>query len=419
MLYIILNPLFFWEENMILNFVVENFMSIKEAQQISFQVTKKDKLNDSVRAYNSQFCNTIMAVLGNNASGKTNALKALSFLLWFVKHSYHYNDSLTSMVVPHALSRDKVSKFELEFEKNGVEYVYKLHLTNEYVEYESLGTKLSPRSTCLYEIQRQGDGLHLTKWNTKMGKLNASDKDRFLKMPRPCAFFSFLLGTGYIDASFPQLKPLYSYDTNVGPIGEGTEDHFQIVLRESASLKNDEKQRNKIERFLSECDLGFFGFSFQKGVIEKSPNEKQEIDILSIKHIADKRAFILSLIQESNGTQKLIRLLDRVFKILDRGGILVFDEIEDALHPVFVCKIINMFKSMEVNPNNAQLLFTTHSPLLLEECTKTQIYLVEKNQQLVSELFRLDEVEGVRNCDNFCAKYLAGTYGGVPKGRWL
>ena len=111
--------------------------------------------------------------------------------------------------------------------------------------------------------------------------------------------------------------------------------------------------------------------------------------------------------------------MDRVFKILDRGGILVFDEIEDALHPVFVCKIINMFKSMEVNPNNAQLLFTTHSPLLLEECTKTQIYLVEKNQQLVSELFRLDEVEGVRNCDNFCAKYLAGTYGGVPKGRWL
>ena len=78
-----------------------------------------------------------------------------------------------------------------------------------------------------------------------------------------------------------------------------------------------------------------------------------------------------------------------------------------------VREIINLFSDKTLNKKNAQILFSTHIPLLLDDRNKTQIYLVEKNEDLATELYRLDEVEGVRNDDNFCNKYLMGAYGAV------
>jgi hypothetical protein len=40
--------------------------------------------------------------------------------------------------------------------------------------------------------------------------------------------------------------------------------------------------------------------------------------------------------------------------------------------------------------------------------------LVEKDADCLSQAYRMDSIEGIRNDDNFYAKYLAGTYGAVP-----
>ena len=40
--------------------------------------------------------------------------------------------------------------------------------------------------------------------------------------------------------------------------------------------------------------------------------------------------------------------------------------------------------------------------------------LVEKNKECKSEVYRLDELKGVRRDDNIYAKYMAGAYGAVP-----
>jgi glycerol kinase len=67
------------------------------------------------------------------------------------------------------------------------------------------------------------------------------------------------------------------------------------------------------------------------------------------------------------------------------------------------------------NPNNAQLLFTTHNPWFLQDLTKTQIFITEKNNNAETEVTRLDEIAGVRNDENYFTKYLAGEYDGRPK----
>jgi glycerol kinase len=67
------------------------------------------------------------------------------------------------------------------------------------------------------------------------------------------------------------------------------------------------------------------------------------------------------------------------------------------------------------NPNNAQLLFTTHNPWFLQDLTKTQIFITEKNNEAETEITRLDEIAGVRNDENYFMKYIAGEYDGRPK----
>lgn len=404
---------------MIIDFTVENFLSIKQAQSIYFNVTKKDFLNDSARELlNNLKCNTITSLIGNNASGKTNMLRALAFLLWSAKYSYENKNGITVDIAPHKLSSSLISSFTMHFEKQGKEYEYILKLSPKQLEYEFLGVKKTRGYSYLYEVQRRNGKLNIEKWSSALGKLNQYDKVRFLNM-HPCSLFSFLLSTGHLNLL--GFKNLHPFQSNVGAIGKGIEHPFEIVAKEYTNLKKDERKKQWIEQFLQECDLAFSGFEFEEKTIPDPGNESKERKVVSlkVKHKIQNKEFSLSLLQESNGTQHLVSLLDRVFSVLDMGGILIWDEIEDSLHPYLARKVLQLFTSKKLNPSNAQLIFTTHAPLLLDNCTKTQIYLVEKNVQLASDVFCLADVEGVRNTDNFAAKYLTGTYGAVPTGRWF
>jgi hypothetical protein len=46
---------------------------------------------------------------------------------------------------------------------------------------------------------------------------------------------------------------------------------------------------------------------------------------------------------------------------------------------------------------------------------KSQVVLVEKNKNCESTAWRMDAVQGIRNDDDFYAKYMAGAYGAVPQ----
>jgi uncharacterized protein len=45
---------------------------------------------------------------------------------------------------------------------------------------------------------------------------------------------------------------------------------------------------------------------------------------------------------------------------------------------------------------------------------KTQIILVEKDEDCISHAWRLDDMKGVRRDENWFAKYRAGAYRAIP-----
>ena len=110
-----------------------------------------------------------------------------------------------------------------------------------------------------------------------------------------------------------------------------------------------------------------------------------------------------------------MQLFASIIRILKEGGLLIADELENSLHIDLVERILNLFLKKETNPNNAQILFTTHNPWFLQYLTKTQIFITQKKEDLSTECFRLDEVEGVRNDENFFMKYISGEYEGKPR----
>ena len=64
--------------------------------------------------------------------------------------------------------------------------------------------------------------------------------------------------------------------------------------------------------------------------------------------------------EESLGTVKLFTALPYLYDILESGGVLVIDEIENGLHLSLAKEIIGLFTNEESNPNHAQLICTSH-----------------------------------------------------------
>ena len=122
---------------------------------------------------------------------------------------------------------------------------------------------------------------------------------------------------------------------------------------------------------------------------------------------------------ESEGTRLWLELLPRVITSLARGHTLVIDEIDTSLHPLLVRKLVGMFRDPGVNPNRAQLLFTTHDAFLLAPIAgepglnRDQVWFVDKHADGASNLYPLTDFKP-RNEHNLARRYLGGAYGAVP-----
>jgi AAA15 family ATPase/GTPase len=105
-----------------------------------------------------------------------------------------------------------------------------------------------------------------------------------------------------------------------------------------------------------------------------------------------------------------------ILKVLDEGGIFIFDELDGSLHPQLSSFLVRLFHNPITNSRNAQIIFSTHEVLLLDKNTfrKDQIWFTEKNKTGATEIFSANDFDGVRDDMPFGKWYLAGKFGGTP-----
>lgn len=122
-----------------------------------------------------------------------------------------------------------------------------------------------------------------------------------------------------------------------------------------------------------------------------------------------------SFSEESLGTRALISLLVIILRALKTGGTLIVDELESSLHTLLSLKLVELFNSKHTNPNQAQLIFSTHETQLLNfsNVRRDQIWFTERCPDGSSHIAPLTDYKVPKN-SNLRNGYLNGKFGAIP-----
>jgi hypothetical protein len=399
---------------------IENFYSIRETQVIDLRIGAK------VPDEEGRFAGTndgsgervpkIAALFGANASGKSNVLRALSFLRWFLVDSVNQAPEapLAYTHFADASGESAPTRIKVYFEwfcdlsnvnlramegQPFVEYSYEVRLLNlagqgGTVLSEEL--RLQPAAGKSKRIfHRTGDGkvrsdpgFSMKGFSHILSKLrkNASLTSTIAQFVQESPVSVFLVWAKRIPSNL-FLEKLDLLEPAVA----------QYYATNPQILTNLNEVIGRVDLGLSSVALA--QFSAGLGVI-----------------FAHKGLIHPLLFQwESEGTKSFVRNFPIIKEALIVGGIAVVDELDSAIHPMLLPEILRWFYDKETNPHNAQLWISGQSASLLENLAKEEIFFTEKDTQGRTKIYGLRDIEGVRRVDNFYQKYLGGVYGAVPR----
>lgn len=408
---------------MLIEFSVTNFRSIKEEACLSLVANRDKKHGDSnlvepKLAENGRpiWLLRSAAIYGANAAGKTNILRGLSTMRNIVLRPSDHLDKLP--VTPFQFDPEchtLPTSFEVTCVADGVRYQYGFSATPYEVTDEWLYAWPSGRMQVWFERSRSETSGE-PSW--KFGRKLAGDREVWRRATRPQALF---LSTA-VSLNSTQLLPLFNWFSerlhvaSLGGWGSGF------------SLEYCNKNQTDIVDFLTAADLAVTDiriveedfspemFPELKDLDEKFPGEKTIVNVFLRHQPKGGKSAELEMDEESHGTQKMFALAGPWLDSLDKGNVIVFDELHDNLHSALVRFLINCFHDPEANPYGAQLIFSTHDTSILDRDVfrPDQIWFCERNEHLETRLFPLSDFRLRRSVEDLEKAYLAGRFGALP-----
>ena len=122
---------------------------------------------------------------------------------------------------------------------------------------------------------------------------------------------------------------------------------------------------------------------------------------------------------EADGTKRVIDLLPAFLDLASDGStkVCVFDEIDRSLHTVLVWNLVESFLSGAGKDARAQLLFTTHDLMLMDQrlFRRDEMWLAERDRDGASTLVSFSEFKDARSDTDLRKVYLEGRTGGIPR----
>ncbi|TAE46478.1 MAG: ATP-binding protein [Bacteroidetes bacterium] len=421
---------------MVILFRLENFRSIKSVQEISLEASGANGRPDNfseietkgkpVRVLKSA------VVYGPNASGKSNVILGLHALRWLVLNSVQLKlDENIPCYEPFKLDPVTTSlpvRFELQFIHRHIRYEYEIAFTQKAIQTERMTYYPEGRRSLLFEREVSAGGpdrvlvrksikksqipglFHNQLFLSRFGSLephelftplyqffqelevwNAADAIRMRQLRQRITEDMLHLPS---DAPFfQQLNQLIvSADTGIQAVRveEAQEDEFRFPDFLPGSLRTEFIRQNRVRTFARHAiykegkEAGYTEFDFE---------------------------------EESAGTQVLFGLGGIALEVLHKGGVLIFDELDNSLHPDLVRFLVRLFLNPNSNPHHAQLVFATHEVSLLDKglFRKDQIWFTQKNRQGETDLYGLADFEGIRDDAPFDRLYMNGKFQALPR----
>ncbi len=404
---------------MIHSFSCKNFYSFKDFATVNFVVNDKAPDNYGYfMAKSGKRLSKIETIIGANASGKTNMLRVLPFMKWLIVDSYARDPASSIPVKSFAFTgeKNKLSEVAADFEIDGNIYSYEFCLNDKRILSEKLSVtnKSSKKVTKKMVFCRTWDKATSNYvWEDALFQLPKGfmDLDRGNASVVSSAFRLGHLGSQKIVDGWKKVEFNVKEFGWIGDLLSPDSGRYVISAVDFYSKPENASQKKQADEILASFDLGLKSIDLKKEA-DEAGNFK--ITVRGV-HIFDNGEGNLPFQYESAGTRQLFVLLKTVLSVLSQGGVAVLDEMDASLHPEIVLALVNLFLQPEKNRNNAQLIFATHGHSILNSLDKYQIMLVEKKDHGGSEVWRLDDVSGIRSDENYYSKYMAGAYGAVPR----
>jgi len=392
---------------MIRKITVENFFSIGERQELDLSIAENATDLEERFALPNE-CSTVriprvIALFGANASGKTNVIKALSFMQIFISSSFLWPQGEENVLLPFLNEKMKGKstllsmEFDLDFDFLGqgkrVPFQYELEICSfgKKILRETLKYRPEKRMRRLFE--RSGDDIKASS------DFNFPKSDPVRGKIRENA--SVISTLAQFNHKFSQdlLVAFGVFFSNVNFLGKYKFDLAAVTKVYDESLVCFEDLKKNILRF----DLGISDINLEKTSVGIRP-----------KFVHEGLDTQMDWEFESQGTQNFYRHHSMLWGSLKTGGVAIIDEFDNDIHPILLPELLRKFQDPELNPLNAQLIFSCHNASLLEHLTKEEVVFTDKNEKGMTEIYRLADVQGVRRDTNLYAKYLMGAFGAIP-----
>ena len=410
---------------MILQFKVKNFLSIRDEQTLDFTASTDNTYEEfAVVKIKNVRISKLGVIYGPNASGKSNILKALFWLFMFATNEDFRKQSLGTGLVPFKMdkdSRNEHSFMSLIFYIGDSRYEYSIELDSERIYHEEMYYYPNSRKALVYERTWNPEKKSSSVTFGPLLKLTATQK---LFIESNCVANATVLSTyqnsnvdrnGMLDDILEYMKTHILAALNA---------RTDITSFANDMMKNMKEIKPFIRDMLVQADFNITDMYLKEDNNEQSIMmsknmdnddllfDPKPLDDLYFTHQTPFYTGDMNDTEESEGTLRMYGLSALLFLLIKQNQILLGDEMENSLHYDLFTHFIKTFL---VNSERGQLIFSTHSLMLLDEefIRRDMVYFTNKNEAGATEIYRAKDF-GLHKEVSILNAYRAGKLGAKP-----
>ncbi len=390
---------------MIRDFWVENYYSIKEHQEMDFEVRHKEDEWMRVEPAPGVYLSKLGIIYGANASGKSNMLKAIQnvFDLLFISRSNRNEPVLSGM--PFALIADKPTKMFVSFYVEGIRYDYLIEYTQKHIIRELLEYFPKKSKSLFYERSFNGDNKQVSiKVGTSVGIKTKTIDTLIQNTLNNHTVLSTYGKVSLPDDAEPMAK-LYDWIRDhvhgVMKINDGD------VLSQMREVDKDSKRKKFYMQMLKKADFNISDFH----VLSNGRNET-----VAFVNTTSGDNFELPDNTQSAGTIRFIADLKYLYDAITGSHIYLLDELGEDLHYDLLLYYINVFL---FNSDSSQLIITSQEASLLAEDLINEhrqiVWFAEKSHETASSVYTRADKFGLHKNLSLYNSYRIGRLGAKPE----
>lgn len=408
---------------MIQEFSVQNFLSIRDKQTISFVATSDKTLAEELIVEPKPGVRLLRMsmIYGANASGKSNLLQAIQ-ALWFLLFSPQEKEhKKVPIYQPFELLKGGPTRFEIIFWANNRRYQYILEHDSYSILYEKmLYTSDKGILSDMYERKKGEPILFGSTIGIKAKQRDELNQDTFSN-------HTVLSTLNKKNINAPQvMRELY--DWIKGNVHElGVHNSGRKIAEQAES---NPALKALIIELLNKADFNISDFrlidvSIPEELVEEIKNNNDLSESakerylrpnknLLFTHETEAGNFQIDFGLESAGTKAYFRLARLLFDTKDCGCVLMEDELEDSLHYELLIHYLQTYLQM---PGKSQFIFTTHNLQLLNEnwmIRRDMVWFTEKDRKSGSTVLSRASDMGLHKNVSLMNAYKIGKLGARP-----